>query len=210
MALRFPFLAIAIKMPLLLNRSFFIGSLVLSQFVVSSCDSEASKGAKRETLQRQAKKETKAEEERTYRHSFDAKIQMHNYSWNFDFDGDIDSDSMYFVGTGGAHLYYYLKIRLSSTKKTYEFHDIQIDDPTVYDVSYLKKTNFLSPYPPACVVDYYGDLAQTRYGGNLSQHALFFRLEKYVYSKSWLSKGINSDYILLYFDQGEWTIRNFH
>ena len=199
-----------INMRKILVTNFSIVFLGFSVFAISSCDSTTSDGVKRETPQKRANNEINAEETRNYVHAFNAKTQVHNYSRNFDFDGDIDSDSMYFVGTGGAHLYYYLKIRLSSTKKTYEFHDIQIDDPTVYDVSYLKKTNFLSPNPPACVVDYYGDLAQTHFGGNLSEHALFFRLEKYVYSKSWLSKGINSDYILLYFDQGEWTIKNFH
>ena len=133
--------SICVRYSLLIFQSFFLDLV----FAISSCDSTISDGVKREPPQKRANNKINAEETRKYVHAFNAKTQVHNYSKNFDFDGDIDSDSMYFVGTGGAHLYYYLKIRLSSTKKTYEFHDIQIDDPTVYDVSYLKKTNFLPP-----------------------------------------------------------------
>ena len=182
----------------------------VSLFFCSSCHSNESEKTKQAPKEKRDREEISVIDENGFLHHYNAKTQVHNYSGNFDFDGDIDSDSMYFVGTGGAHLYYYLKIRLSSTKKTYEFHEIQIDVPKVREVLDLAKTNFLDPFPPACVVAYYGKLAQEQFGENLSQHALFFHLDKNVYSKNWLSNGINSDYILVYFDKGKWNIRNFH
>src|SRR5688500_10540773 len=40
-------------------------------------------------------------------YSYDPATQTHNYSKNWDFDSDGETDSLYFIGTGGAHLYFY-------------------------------------------------------------------------------------------------------
>ena len=48
------------------------------------------------------------------KYSYDSSGQTHDYSGNWDFDGDKKSDSLYFIGNGGAHLYFHLRLILSS------------------------------------------------------------------------------------------------
>lgn len=78
----------------------------------------------------------------TLTYSYDSISQIHNYSNNWDFDKDGIKDELYFVGTGGAHLYYYLKVVLSSDKKTREFNFVQSDFPflTATDTLDIEKT----------------------------------------------------------------------
>ena len=75
-------------------------------------------------------------------YSYDNISQIHNYSNNWDFDKDGIKDELYFVGTGGAHLYYFLKVVLSSDKKSREFNFIQSDFPrlTATDTLNIEKT----------------------------------------------------------------------
>lgn len=63
------------------------------------------------------------------KYSYDSISQVHNYSDNWDFDQDCIKDQVYFVGTGGAHLYYFLKIILSSDNKPRLFDFIESDFP---------------------------------------------------------------------------------
>lgn len=65
----------------------------------------------------------------TLTYSYDSASQAHNYSNNWDFDKDGIKDEVYFVGTGGAHLYYFLKVVLSTDHKPREFDFIQSDFP---------------------------------------------------------------------------------
>jgi hypothetical protein len=65
----------------------------------------------------------------TLKYSYDNISQTHNYSGNWDFDKDGIKDGLYFVGMGGAHLYYYLKVILSSNRKAKEIKFIQSDFP---------------------------------------------------------------------------------
>lgn len=78
----------------------------------------------------------------TLTYSYDDISQIHNYSNNWDLDKDGIKDELYFVGTGGAHLYYFLKVVLSSDKKSREFNFIQSDFPflTAIDTVDLAKT----------------------------------------------------------------------
>ena len=55
--------------------------------------------------------------------------QTHDYSNNWDFDKDGINDKVYFIGTGGAHLYYFLKVVLSTDHKPREFGFIQSEFP---------------------------------------------------------------------------------
>ncbi len=68
----------------------------------------------------------------TLAYRYDSILQIHNYSDNWDFDCDGINDSLYFIGTGGAHLYYYLKVTLSSLQLSYLFEFIQLDYPFFY------------------------------------------------------------------------------
>ncbi len=60
---------------------------------------------------------------------YDEISEIHNYSHNWDFDNDGIKDELYFVGTGGAHIYYFLRIVLSSDKKVRNLNFIQSDFP---------------------------------------------------------------------------------
>jgi uncharacterized protein YxeA len=74
----------------------------------------------------------------TLTYSYCDSSQTHNYSNNWDFDKDGLKDELYFVGTGGAHLYYYLKVILSSNKKAREFNFVQSDFPVLIGTDTLK------------------------------------------------------------------------
>jgi rRNA processing protein Gar1 len=77
----------------------------------------------------------------TLTYSYDSISQIHNYSNNWDFDKDGIKDELYFVGTGGAHLYYFLKVILSTDKISREFNFIQSDFPflTANDIVDIEK-----------------------------------------------------------------------
>src|SRR5688572_26469398 len=62
-------------------------------------------------------------------YSYDNISKIHNYSNNWDFDKDGIKDEVYFIGTGGAHLYYFLKVVLSSDEKSREFKFVESDFP---------------------------------------------------------------------------------
>ena len=62
-------------------------------------------------------------------YKYDDLSQTHNYSGNWDFDGDGKMDSVLFVGNGGAHLYYHLKIVLSRRHDVREYPWIESDFP---------------------------------------------------------------------------------
>lgn len=62
-------------------------------------------------------------------YNYDDISQIHNYSNNWDLDTDGIKDEVYFVGIGGAHLYYFLKVVLSTDNKPREFNFIASDYP---------------------------------------------------------------------------------
>jgi hypothetical protein len=76
-------------------------------------------------------------------YSFDEISKIHNYSHNWDFDNDGIKDELYFVGTGGAHIYYFLRVVLSSDKKVRDVNFIQSDFPFLNGTDFLnsEKTN---------------------------------------------------------------------
>ena len=68
---------------------------------------------------------------------FNIKNQIHDYSNNWDIDGDEIKDNIYFVGNGGAHLFYHLQVILSSTQKKYVFSNLEIDFPFFFEMDDL-------------------------------------------------------------------------
>ena len=73
--------------------------------------------------------EEKYKENPTINYSYDENKQVHNYSNNWDFDNDGINDELYFVGTGGAHLYFFLRLILSSDKVVRDFPYLISDYP---------------------------------------------------------------------------------
>ena len=63
------------------------------------------------------------------RYAYSEDLQTHHYSGNWDLDQDGQLDSIWFVGTGGAHLYFFLRIMLSMDKKIRDYPYLQTDFP---------------------------------------------------------------------------------
>lgn len=76
-----------------------------------------------------------------YRYNYSART--HDYSNNWDLDGDGKADGVYFVGNGGAHQYFVLRIVLSSDKRRREYRYIQTDLPLLLDDSLLRNADFV-------------------------------------------------------------------
>jgi hypothetical protein len=76
------------------------------------------------------------------RYKYDPVTQTHNYSGNWDFDQDGKTDEVLFVGTGGAHLYYYLRIVLSKDNVVKNYPAIILDMPLLPGAAELKKPGF--------------------------------------------------------------------
>ncbi|MFN8415252.1 MAG: hypothetical protein U0U66_02870 [Cytophagaceae bacterium] len=70
-------------------------------------------------------------------YSYDSIHQIHDYSNNWDLDDDSIKDEVSFIGTGGTHLYFYLRVKLSSEKKSREFDFIQSDMPILTSIDTL-------------------------------------------------------------------------
>ena len=125
------------------------------------------------------------------RYSYDNTSQTHNYSNNWDFDKDGINDEVYFIGTGGAHLYYFLRVVLSTDHKGREFDFIQTDFPllTATDTLNFKKT------PLGFVV--------TDFGKNLKPTIIVRLDEQTFYNNKELKKRkIKTKNILLSFEKG--------
>ena len=125
------------------------------------------------------------------RYSYDNTSQTHNYSNNWDFDKDGIKDEVYFIGTGGAHLYYFLKVVLSTDHKVRELDFIQTDFPllTATDTLNFEKT------PLGFVV--------TDFGKNLTPTIIVRLDEQTFYNNQELKKRkIKTKNILVSFEKG--------
>ncbi len=80
----------------------------------------------------------------TLNYQFDEKNQTHNFSDNWDLDNDSIMDEVHFVGTGGAHLYFFLRVVLSSDKMVRDFSFLQTDLPLVPNEELQSHSDFHS------------------------------------------------------------------
>jgi hypothetical protein len=89
-------------------------------------------------------------------YSYIDSLQTHDYSGNWDFDGDRIADRISFIGNGGAHLQFYLSIRLSTDNKEQSFDWLYNDFPLYkpYDRSFNDSTLSL---PNFSIRDFTGD-----------------------------------------------------
>ena len=71
-------------------------------------------------------------------YSYNDSGQIHNYSGNWDLDGDEKKDSLFFIGNGGVHLYYHLRIVLSSDKVKNDFSFLLFDLPYLGTINDIK------------------------------------------------------------------------
>jgi hypothetical protein len=88
--------------------------------------------------------------------------QTHDYSGNWDFDGDTKKDSLLFIGEGGAHLFYHLKVVLSSNYEVYNYPWITTDFPLL-DSSEKLSAKDIQQFPKFVVADFNKDSLQDIY-----------------------------------------------
>jgi hypothetical protein len=136
------------------------------------------------------------------KYAYSNETQGHNYSGNWDIDGDGKADSVYFIGNHGAHVYYHLRIKLSTIKKVTDFDFISIDFPLLESLTFFKKNGRAGASIPQFVV---GDFNQD------TKPDIYINLdvEKTTIPVVWKSKGVTSRHLLLHFNHHRLIIENF-
>jgi hypothetical protein len=143
-------------------------------------------------------------------YSYDIPTQTHNYSGNWDFDADGATDSLFFIGTGGAHLYFYLRIVLSSDRKVRDFNFINLDRPCLGSIEDLKNADFYSGFalPQFVVGDFKDHFYQDAWADIYDK--IFLRLDQFsIPSRELKRRGITSQYLLLEYKNGELVFKDF-
>lgn len=127
----------------------------------------------------------------TLKYSYDKASETHDYSNNWDFDKDGINDELYFIGTGGAHLYYFLKVILSTDHKPREFSFLQSDFPMLAGMDSLN----LDKLPFGFVV--------TDFGRGLPP-TIIVRIDKQTFydNKELKKRKINTRNVLVSFENG--------
>lgn len=137
-------------------------------------------------------------------YAYDEKKQIHDYSNNWDLDNDGKKDRLYFIGTGGAHLYFYLRVILSSDNKVYNFPFLESDFPFLPSAETLSKKTFnpVNSKDWFAIYDYFKD----------NSSSIFIQLNESTFSseKSILKKkGIKTDLVILSFKKGKPVFEDF-
>ena len=137
-------------------------------------------------------------------YDYDSIRQIHNYSNNWDFDKDGVKDQIYFIGTGGAHLYYFLRVILSSDNIKRDFPFIQLDAPVLPSDKELSKTDFnpKKSWVHFAVFDCDKDNRKDIF---IKLDNSSFDVEKNILK----SKGIKTNLIMLTFKNGRTIFRDF-
>jgi len=138
-------------------------------------------------------------------YSYSDSLQTHNYSgsWWY-FDADDEPDNLLFVGTGGAHLYFHLRLVLSSDSVAMDFPELLLDMPLVQTIEDLKREKF---YPPPVLTQFVVDDFDSD-----GKDEIFLNLDRNTFSvvlEGLKDKGVTSRYILVDFNMNEVELKNF-
>ncbi|MEP7163542.1 MAG: hypothetical protein ABI741_02550 [Ferruginibacter sp.] len=134
------------------------------------------------------------------KYTYDDNSQTHSYSDNWDFDGDGKKDSLSFVGNGGAHLYYHLKLKLSSTNVTTNFTWMLLDFPVLGRVEEIAMKE-IPIHPQFVVSDFDADGSKDIY--------INFDISFGSIPYMWRKRGVTSRQILIKYKKGTLIITNF-
>ena len=104
-----------------MKRKLFLISLFFSILQVTSHSQSVAPGNSFESLYKSSN--------RNVNYRYNLATQVHDYSGNWDLDGDRQLDNIYFIGTGGAHLYFYLRVILSTDGRIRDYTFLQTDFP---------------------------------------------------------------------------------
>lgn len=131
-------------------------------------------------------------------YSYLEQSQTHDYSGNWDIDGDGKTDSIFWIGNGGAHLMYHVKIALSHNRQTYKYPDFEIDLP--FPESLEVVCGNVMRLVEFSVGDFDKDGRNEIY--------IFFDSRGPIPAK-WRHKGISSHHIMLKFQRNKIRVLNF-
>lgn len=122
----------------------------------------------------------------------------YDYSNMWDIDGDSKKDSLLFIGNGGAHSYFFLRIILSIDHKVRDFPFIQLDMPYITDRTLFKELgkNISIQFVPS---DFNNDGTIDLY---LNFDNSFSKLPK-----RWKKKGIRTRNVIMSFKEAKLEIR---
>ena len=124
----------------------------------------------------------------------------YNYSNKWDMDGDGKMDSLYFIGNGGAHTYFFLRIILSSDQKIRDFPFIQLDMPYSGSKELLEhpRRNIAIQFVPD---DFNAD-------GVLDIYLNLDNAFSYT-PKAWRRQGIKTKYVVISLKGAKLKVRDF-
>lgn len=137
-------------------------------------------------------------------YEYDSIKQIHNYSNNWDFDKDGIADQVYFIGTGGAHLYFYLRVLLSSDNAKRDFPFIESDFPMLPPNYDFTKTG----YKPNSNQTFFA-VFKNEAEDNLT---IFIKLDNATFSVTrnvLKKKGVNTNLVTLSFNNGKTLFKDF-
>ena len=124
----------------------------------------------------------------------------YNYSNKWDIDGDGKFDSVYFIGNGGAHTYFYLRLKLSSEKKERDFPTVNVDMP------YISSPEDLMKIPKSPAIQFVPfDLDKNKV---FDIYINFNNTISHI-PKSWSENGVTQKRVVLYSKNGKLKVRNY-
>lgn len=124
------------------------------------------------------------------KYKYDRSAQVLDYSGNWDFDKDSRKDGLLFIGTGGAHLYYYLRIVLSSDSVIRNYTSLNFDNPLLHIQERNSKMDPVNPAHQFTVLDIDND----------DHEEILLLLDRFSWGSPWLKKQkIGSDTVVVSF-----------
>ncbi len=127
----------------------------------------------------------------------------YNYSGIWDFDGDGKKDSICFIGNGGAHVYFYLRIVLSSDGLLRDFRTVNMDFPLVTVKESLNK-NGKKVLPQFVVHDFNNDGSPDIF---LNFHDPYDAVNPIP--KEWRKHGVKTEYVVMSFAENKLTVKDY-
>lgn len=125
----------------------------------------------------------------------------YDYSGEWDFDGDHINDTLLFIGNGGAHVYFYPKIILSSNKRTWSFPSVLLDMPYISGTMEMIKKGRTQPAVQLFFGDFNSDSVADIY--------LNFDNPFGSIPKAWKLSGITQRRVIMSFNRGDISVSNY-
>lgn len=137
------------------------------------------------------------------KHIYSPETNTFNFSYDYsnkwDLNGDGKMDSLYFIGNGGAHVYFFLRVILSSDGNVRDYPFLQLDMPWCESQESLQK-RVPGIWPQFVPADFNNDGATDLY---LDFDNPFGHLPK-----AWKALGIKTKRVIMSFSGGKLKIRN--